>query len=481
MLRKYTKWIETNRDKLISISDQIWAFAEIGLEEYKSSELLAKTLKDAGFTVDMGVAEMPTAFVASYGSGKPVIAILGEYDALPGLSQVAEPIKKPLKENAPGHGCGHNLLGTGSLGGVLAVKEAIDAGDAKGTIRFYGCPAEEKYNAKGLMAVNGFFEDVDISLTWHPSFLNMVNTMSAMAVNSVIFAFHGRTAHAAGDPQNGRSALDAVELMNVGANYLREHVINDVRLHYVITNGGLAPNVVPEYAEVWYFVRAPNRGMVEETYERVLKIAQGAALMTETELEVIFLSGMYNHLPNEAIWEVINSNMRKVRAPKFKSEDIEFAKEIKKTTNPKFMEGYTRYIPPDFMDLAMSVLSQPLNKMVLPMLGKGMVAPGSTDVADVSWVTPLGEFQTACFAMGSPGHSWQNTAAAGMSIGHKGMLTAAKVLAFSAIDFMNNPELIEQARKEFEERTKENPYKSPFPEGYNPPFEKLKKLSGSLS
>jgi len=481
MLRKYTKWIETNRDKLISISDQIWAFAEIGLEEYKSSELLAKTLKDAGFTVDMGVAEMPTAFVASYGSGKPVIAILGEYDALPGLSQVAEPIKKPLKENAPGHGCGHNLLGTGSLGGVLAVKEAIDAGDAKGTIRFYGCPAEEKYNAKGLMAVNGFFEDVDISLTWHPSFLNMVNTMSAMAVNSVIFAFHGRTAHAAGDPQNGRSALDAVELMNVGANYLREHVINDVRLHYVITNGGLAPNVVPEYAEVWYFVRAPNRGMVEETYERVLKIAQGAALMTETELEVIFLSGMYNHLPNEAIWEVLNSNMRKVRAPKFKSEDIEFAKEIKKTTNPKFMEGYTRYIPPDFMDLAMSVLSQPLNKMVLPMLGKGMVAPGSTDVADVSWVTPLGEFQTACFAMGSPGHSWQNTAAAGMSIGHKGMLTAAKVLAFSAIDFMNNPELIEQARKEFEERTKENPYKSPFPEGYKPPFEKLKKLSGSLS
>ena len=481
MSRKYAKFIEANRDMLIEISNKIWEFAEIGLEEYKSSELLIKTLKDAGFTVETSVADMPTAFVASYGVGKPVIAILGEFDALPGLSQVAEPIKKPLKEDSPGHGCGHNLLGVGALGGVLAVKEAIDAGDAKGTIRFYGCPAEENFNAKGYMAVKGLFDDVDITLTWHPFFLNMLNAMSAMALNSVVFMFHGRTAHAAGDPQNGRSALDAVELMNVGVNYLREHVIPDARLHYVITNGGKVPNVVPEYAEVWYFIRAPERRLVDEIYERVIKIAQGAALMTETELEIDFLGGLYNHLHNETVGNVIMSNMRKVGPPKFKQEDIEFAKEVQKTISPGWIDGYTRFIPPDFMEFAMSILSQPLNKIILPVIGKGKTMPGSTDVADVSWVTPLGEFQTACSAMGSPGHSWQNTCTAGMSIGHKGMLTAAKVLVYSSIEFMNNPELVEKARKEFEKKTKDNPYKSPFPEGFKIPFDRLKKLTGNLS
>ena len=238
----YIRWINENiRDLLIEVSDKIWAFAETGLEEEESSRLLMDTLKQAGFTVKDGVADMPTAFVADYGYGKPVIAILGEYDALPGLSQEAVYEKSPVKEGHPGHGCGHNLLGTGALGAVLAVKHAIDQNDAKGTIRYCGCPAEETFNSKGYMIRAGLFKGVDISLTWHPAYLNIVNEMTAMAMNSVVFKFYGRTAHAAGDPHNGRSALDAVELMNVGANYLREHIVQDGRLHYVITSGGEAP------------------------------------------------------------------------------------------------------------------------------------------------------------------------------------------------------------------------------------------------
>jgi aminobenzoyl-glutamate utilization protein B len=472
----YLKWIKTNQDALIKISDQIWEFAETGMEEYKSSKLLAETLKEAGFTVEMGVAGLPTAFVASYGTEKPVIAILGEYDALPGLSQAAEPVKKSLKEGAPGHGCGHNLLGTGSLGAVLAVKETIDAGDAKGTIRYYGCPAEESFNSKGYMIKPGnVFNDVDISLTWHPAFLNAVATISVLAMNSVIFMFHGQTAHAAADPYNGRSALDAVELMDVGANYLREHIIPDARLHYIIIKGGEAPNIVPAEAEVYYYVRAPERYQVEEIYQRLIKVAEGAALMTETKMEIEFLGGMYNPKHNKVISDVLIEKMKETGAPRFSKEDQEFAIKINKSLPPNSMEGYKKLIPPQFMKLAEQVLSQPLCSIILPKIPEGQVMAGSTDVADVSWATPLGEFATACHTMGSPGHSWQNVATSGMSIGHKGMLKAAEILALTAIEFMNNPELVEKARKEFDEMTKDRPYKSPFPEGYKPPFHRLKR------
>ena len=266
----YALWItDTIKNRLIEISDTIWEFAEIGLLEEKSSALLADELKQAGFSVDTGVADMPTAFVASYGTEKPVIGILGEFDALPELSQAIAPERKPLITGAPGHGCGHNLLGTGALGAALAVKQAIDDEDVRGTIRYYGCPAEETFNSKGYMIQAGLFNDVDISLTWHPAYLNMVVEMTAMAMNSVVFKFYGKTAHAAADPHNGRSALDAVELMNIGANYLREHIVSDGRLHYVITHGGEVPNVVPAFAEVWYFVRAPERHQVEDIYERL--------------------------------------------------------------------------------------------------------------------------------------------------------------------------------------------------------------------
>lgn len=474
MVNNYTNWIKENQDILIDISDKIWNFAELGLEEYKSSELLIKTLKEFGFSIKSGVADMPTAFYASYGDGKPVLGILGEYDALPSLSQAPEPTRKILKKGAPGHGCGHNLLGTGSLGAALAVKEALDNRDAEGTIRFYGCPAEENFNAKGYMIKSGLFDDVDISLTWHPGFFNMLNLMSTLAMNDVIFKFYGQTAHAAGDPQNGRSALDAVELMNIGANYMREHIISDARLHYVITNGGQVPNVVPSEAAVHYFVRAPGRHQVEEIYNRLINIGKGATLMTDTKMEIDFISGTYNTMYNNIVSEVVLDSMRRVRPTKFSREDVEFAKKLRESLPSNSMEGYYRLIPPDMLEIAKVILNQPLNKTIVPPIGKGKTLPGSTDVADVSWKVPLGEFTAACQIMGSPGHSWQNVATSGMSIGHKGMLTAAKILTLTSLKFMNNPELVKNAKEEHKKVHKDKPYKSPFPKGLKPPFHKLK-------
>lgn len=475
MFRQAIKSVKANQDLLIDVSDQIWEFAELGLEEFKSSKLLIKTLNEAGFSVKSNVADMPTAFYADYGKGKPVIGILGEYDALPGLSQKAQPYREPLVKGAPGHGCGHNLLGVGSLGAVLAVKEAIDTGDVKGNIRFYGCPAEETFNSKGYMIREGLFDDVDIAMTWHPDNFNRLNMMSSLAMNSVVFKFHGRAAHAAGDPQNGRSALDAVELMNIGANFMREHMLSDARLHYIITKGGDAPNVVPAEAEVYYFVRAPERHQVEELYARLINIAKGATLMTETKMEIDFLSGMYNTLYTEVVSDVISNSMRKVGTPRFNRDDISFANELKKSIPKDSLEGFYRLIPPEMMEMAKAIFSQPLNKIIIPPFGKGNVDPGSTDVADISWKVPLGEFTTACEAMGSPGHSWQNVATSGMNIGHKGMLTAAKILAMSALGFMKNPDLVEKARKEHDHIHKDNPYKSPLPEGLKPPYHRLKK------
>lgn len=477
MFEKYLLNIVKNEELLIDISNQIWNFAETGFQEFRSSKLLADVLEENGFKVFRQVAEMPTAFYASYGDESPIIAVLGEYDALPGLSQAPEPIRKPLKEGAPGHGCGHNLLGTGSLGGALAVKEAIDDGEVRGTIRYYGCPAEEIFNSKGYMIKHGLFDDVDITLSWHPSFLNSLNVMSTLAMNSISFKFLGRTAHAAADPQNGRSALDAVELMNIGVNYLREHVIPNARLHYVITNGGKAPNVVPDEAEVWYFIRAPERHQVENLYERVINIAKGAELMTDTKVMVNFLSASYNTEYNAVIKKVVNSCLKQVGAPKFKTEEKRFARELVKTLPENSIEGYLRFVPLEYMELAKAVLSKPLNKIIIPPLGEGNVEPGSTDVADVSWVSPLAEFTTACEIMASPGHSWQNVATAGMSIGHKGMLTAAKILALSAMKLMKKPHLIEKAKIQFEKDHKDKKYRFPFPKGHKPLFEKLKELN----
>lgn len=464
-------YIETHQKTFTGLSDSVWGFAELGYKEEQSSELLSKALEEAGFTLEKGVAGIPTAFVASYTKGKgPVIAILGEFDALDGLSQDCVPYKKPLVNGAPGHGCGHNLLGVAGIASCFALQQALMAGDLAGTIRYYGCPAEEGGAAKAFMAKAGLFQVVDICLTWHPDMFNATSWANFLANYRVEFKFHGKAAHAAADPYNGRSALDAVELMNVGVNYLREHIIPDARIHYVITKGGgIAPNVVPAEAASLYSVRTPRTDQLEALFERVKDVARGAALMTGTEVEIQVDSGMSHMLLNATINQVLQEKMEQVGAPKFNPEEKAFAAEIARTIPPNSLEQSAPLYGLDAE--AISVLKDKLlHEAVLPPFKPEIIQPGSTDVGDVSWVAPTGQILTACMALGTPGHSWQIVAQGKMGIGHKGMLYAAKVMALAAADFMLNPGLVRQAQDEFKKRRATSDYTSPIPDGLKPPI-----------
>jgi aminobenzoyl-glutamate utilization protein B len=464
-------WIESNQKLFTDLSDAVWGFAELGYRELQSSQLLITALERQGFAVQRGVAEIPTAFVASYEKGKgPVIGVLGEFDALPGLSQECVPHRKPLVSGAPGHGCGHNLLGVAGIAACFALKQALDAGQIQGTVRYYGCPAEEGGAAKAFMAKAGIFGDVDICITWHPDTLNGTLWANFLANYRVGFKFHGKPAHAAADPYNGRSALDAVELMNVGVNYLREHMIPGARVHYVITNGGgTAPNVVPAEAASLYSVRAPRTDQLNPLFERVKDIARGAALMTGTELDIEIYSGMSNLLLNETVNNVLQQKLEEVGAPRFSTEDYAFAEEISKTIpSDSFEESAPLYgLDPDAIQAMKGRL---LHEGVLPPYKPEIVQPGSTDVGDVSWVTPTGQITTACMALGTPGHSWQIVAQGRMGIGHKGMLYAAKVMALAAAEFMERPELVQKAQGEYAQRRAAADYTSPIPNGLKPPL-----------
>jgi aminobenzoyl-glutamate utilization protein B len=454
------EWIEENKDKIIFLSDKIWEYAELGLEEYNSSKLLADTLEEYGFKVKRGIAGMPTAFVAEWGSGKPVIGILGEYDALAGLSQKRVPWREPIIEGAPGHGCGHNIFGAATAAGAIALKIAMEKCKMEGTIKYFGCPAEETLIGKVFMAREGVFEGLDFAINYHPSSFNTVSLGSTNAMNSARFHFYGRASHAGGSPEAGRSALDAVELMNVGVNYMREHIIQDARIHYIIEKGGDQPNIVPPYARSWYLIRAPEREQVEEIYNWILDIAKGAALMTQTQHKVEFITGCYNMIQNKTLAMTCLKVMREIGAPKFNKEDYEFAKKIHETIPPEQKRNALKRMKiPDWEKL-MDVI---LDEEVRDPWDEGEVSHGSTDVGDVSWQTPTLSFETACFVLGSPGHSWQNVAAAGVGIGHKGGIYAAKVIAATAIEIMSNSKLIEEAWKEFREKTKGKKYKSPIP------------------
>jgi len=468
--RDIMEFLDQRSTELFRISDLVWDYAELGFKEHKSAKLQADYLEDNGFKVQRGVGGIPTAFVAQWGEGRPYIGFLGEYDALAGISQQAVPERKPRVEGAPGHGCGHNLLGTASLGAALAVKEALSGMKVPGTVRYYGCPAEELLAGKVYMARAGVFSDLDVAITWHPGSMNTVRLGSGNAMNSAKFAFHGKTAHAAGDPHNGRSALDAVELMNVGANYLREHVINQARIHYVITKGGGQPNVVPAEAEVWYFVRAPHRNQVEEIYGRLVDVAKGAALMTGTSFDIKFLTGCYDVLPNEALADVMWRNLQKVGAPQFDEADLEFARKLSESFDKESLENMRR--SPEFQEFK-ELSGQVLNTRLVPPRGKGRSGGGSTDVGDVSWIVPTVQMSSATVPLGCPGHSWQNCASSGSSIGKKGMLVAAKTMALCALDLLEHPEEIKKAWEEFRERTKDSPYKSPLPEGMELPLEQF--------
>ena len=462
-------WLEENRHRLIELSDFIWEAAEVGLLEERSAQAQIELLEGEGFRVKQGIAGMPTAFVAEWGQGAPVLAYLGEYDALPGLSQSTSPQKEPLRVGAPGHGCGHNLLGTAALGAALAVKAQMEEEGIPGTVRYFGCPAEETLVGKVFMVRDGYFDDVDVVLDWHPGAINAARNNSSNAMNSARFRFHGKTAHAGGDPHNGRSALDAVELMNVAANYLREHIVEKARLHYVITDGGGEPNVVPAHAAVWYYVRAPQRGQVDEIYERLCKIAQGACLMTETSFDVELLSACYNILPNKTLTRLLHEHLLKVGPNCWEEEELEFARVLNESFEPGQKDASLEALgAPD------ELKEQLINDTILPWDEDTTPGGGSTDVGDVSWVCPTGRMSVATGVLGQPGHSWQFAACSGMSIGHKGMLMASRVLAGAGLELLSDPTLREKARAEWGERTADRPYQSPLEPDQKPPLDQLK-------
>ena len=458
-------WLEERQERFITMSDTIWAHPEVALAETKACALQAEFLENEGFTVTRNVGDLPTAFVAEWGNGSPKIGFLGEYDALPNLSQKAQSEQDPAIAGDAGHGCGHNLLGTAALAAAVALKSWLEQSGKPGTVRYYGCPAEETGAGKVFMARAGVFDDLDAALTWHPWSYNTVWQGSSLAIDHIKFRFFGITSHAAGSPELGRSALDAVELTNIGVNFLREHVIDSARIHYVITNGGGQPNVVPDEAEVWYYVRAPERYQVEELTERVRKVAQGAAMMTETRLEEHDVHGVHNYLPNQTVTDVGWEVLQALGSIEFTDEERQFAREIAEGYPEEIRAGSLRAL-----ELPESAKQQPLLGDIYPPRDPHKVLSGSTDVSEVSWIAPTAQFMTACWAVGVPGHSWGITATGGMSIGHKGMMHAAKVMAVTAAELVDNPDVLDRARKEHQEATGGRPYRAPIPEGMPPPL-----------
>ncbi len=438
--------VQTQRPELIKLSDQIWHFAETALRETKSAAVLAEYAERMGFSVEQGVAGMPTAFVASYGSGRPIIGILGEYDALPGLSQKAQSSKESLVKGAPGHGCGHNMFGAASLGAATAIKQQIEAGKLKGTIRFYATPAEESVGGKIYMAREGLFSDLDVCLAWHPSDDTKADTTSSQALVDFIVEFHGKAAHAAADPWNGRSAVDGLELFTHGVNMLREHIKPTARIHYTIVNGGQVPNVVPEYAKIWCWVRDASRGGVEDVFARVRDIAKGAAIMAGVESELSVISGDYEILPNIAGAKVLDANLKWLGPIQFTEEEHKFARQIQKATG-KPETG--------------------LSTMILPLENQEETG-GSSDVGDVSWIAPIIHLSATTAPEDTPWHSWPVVACGGMSIGHKGMTYAAKALAATAVDLYQNEDLVTEIRSEFKRKVNGHVHKPYIPAGPPP-------------
>lgn len=453
------QYLETREEELQRISENLWELAEVSGEEQQSAELFREVLRKEGFRMTEVTGEdLEHAFYAEYGSGSPVIAVLGEYDALPGLSQQVDTQRAPKEKNGPGHGCGHNLLGTAALGGVLGIKKYLEETGGKGTVRFYGCPEEETLTGKVKMIREGAFLDCDLALSWHPMNVNSAIETGFLANNSIKFRFGGTSAHAAQSPESGRSALDGVELMNVGANYLREHVIDEARIHYTITNAGGAPNIIPADAESWYFVRAPHRKDVEAITKRLIKVAKGAAMMTETDMEYEIIGGTYEILPNSVLFELTDQNMQEIESPGYTNEELRFAEEIQKSLDPEMVEGeMKKFITKEEAD-------QPYQfEGVLSKEDSGAVeVAGSSDSGDVSWIMPMNFFLAATWPLGVPAHSWQATASSGSALGRKGMHYASKVFAGIMYDLFHSPETVEKAKEEFKERTKKQQYVSPL-------------------
>ena len=420
------------------VAKQIWGFAEVGYQETKSSALLQEQLRAAGFKVEAGVAGIPTAFVATIGSGQPVIGILGEFDALPGLSQDAVTTPKPLIAGGPGHGCGHHLFGTASVAAAIAVKDWLTAQGRGGTIKFFGTPAEEGGGGKVYMIRAGLFRDVDAVISWHPGDGNQVTKATTLANFSAKFRFRGISAHAAGAPEQGRSALDGVEAMNTMVNLMREHVPQETRIHYIITSGGKAPNVVPDFAEAYYYARHSDIRVLEKIWERIVDAGKGAALGTGTTMEMELINAVYNKLANDYLAGVMQKQLERVGGVTYSADEREFAAALRPT--------FTGNVPPAGTEAT-----------ILPF--ETGVSSGSTDVGDVTWVVPTIELSAATWVPGTPAHSWQATAAGGTTIGAKGMMVAAKTMALTMAELFSEPGHIVKAKEEFDRRTAGHPYR----------------------
>lgn len=436
-----TKELDSKYNQYKDIALQIWHFAELGYKETQSSALLQKTLAENGFEVKPSVAGIPTSFVATYGSGKPVIGILAEFDALPGLAQEAVPEKKSIENKPGGHGCGHHLFGTASVAAGIELKKLIESKKLSGTIRVYGTPAEEGGSGKVYMVREGVFSDVDAVIHWHPGSENSVTTMSALANKSAKFRFYGLSAHAAAAPEKGRSALDAVESMNYMVNMMREHVPQETRIHYVITSGGKAPNVIPDYAEVYYYVRHPKREVVVPVFDRVVNAAKGAALGTDTKVDFEIIGGTHDLLINLTLAEVMQKNLEKVGGVTYTHEETQFGQKIQAT--------YNFAVPP--IETA---------GKILPLKIEKDAGGGSTDVGDVSYAVPTVGLRSATWIPGTPAHSWQAVACGGTEIGTKGMMVAAKTMALTAIDLFKDPAVITRAKEEFAKEIGDYKYKA---------------------
>ena len=453
------KYIDENAGIFTGVSDAVWAKPELSLKEFESAKLYCDTLRKYGFEVTEGLAGVATAFCGRYGSGRPVIGILGEFDALSGLSQAAGCSEhKPLVEGAPGHGCGHNMLGAGALGAAFAVKDYLEKSGKPGTVIFYGCPGEEGGAGKAFMAREGMWRELDCALTWHPSDVNEVVTGTNNSSIQVLYRFHGVSAHAAGDPENGRSALDAVELMNTGVQYLREHMTSDCRVHYAIIDaGGVSPNVVQSEASVLYMVRANKVRDSVKLLARVDKIAQGAALMTETSFDRQFIDGTAELVPNYTLEELLYRIFNEVGLPEYTAGERQLAEALRKTYSvsvaPGIASGFDADIAADVAERT-NGLSDALCGFIMPEYHSAGFVAGSTDVGDVSWQTPAAQVHCVTFPFGAAGHSWQNVSSGGTSLGHKGLINAAKIIACAAIELMNDPETLQKARDEFARRTK---------------------------
>ena len=467
--------IDTHKETYTQLADAIWDKPELNFHEDFAADALCTLLENEGFAVTKQLGNLPNAFRAQYGSGSPVVAFLGEYDALSSLSQKAGcAVREALESGAPGHGCGHNLLGVGAAAAAIALKDLIAAGEAQGTVVYLGCPAEETGSAKAFLARDGHFDGIDAMLTWHPWAYNGIWPGSSLANVTLIFRFKGQSAHAASSPHLGRSALDALELMNVGVQFLREHVPDDTRIHYAITNaGGVSPNVVQNFAEVVYLVRSQRLHDLEDIKNRVIDCARGAAIMTGTQMEMEFVKGCSNILPNFAMEEALIASMQEIGVPQYTDEEFTLARQLHDALEAPetTLDKITRLCSSQVREEILAHQGEPLYTFIAPHTPSDTpIIPVSTDVGDASWCAPTSQISCAAWAADTPAHSWQVVAIGKSSVAHKAMLFAAKTLALTGVKLMTDCALLTRAKAEFKRRTDKTPYRCPIPEGIVPKF-----------